>query len=91
VKWHRVPDLNGWTTLGRGAEAHFSCCVVTCRAHLRASLIFDAELRRTEPQHPTKLAHRGALVARDRRIRAHFPLGAAQLCAMARSSGGFTC
>jgi hypothetical protein len=35
-------------------------------------LIFDAVSRRTEPQHPTKLAHRGALVARDWRIRAHF-------------------
>jgi len=54
-------------------------------------LIFDAVSRRTEPQRATKLAHRGVLVARDRRIRAHFPLGAAQLCAMARSSGGFTC
>jgi len=35
-------------------------------------LIFVAALLRTEPQRPTKLAHRGALVARDWRIRAHF-------------------
>jgi hypothetical protein len=63
---------SGWTTLRRAAEAHFSSCLVTCRALLRASLIIDAVSRRTEPQRPPKLAHRGALVARDRRIRAHF-------------------